>query len=216
MNPPEGGLASRAATSPALFNRCVLDWFGDWPDQAFFQVGMEFTQTLDLDVPTYAVPDIFPSTYRSLPSRPTHREAVVDSLVFVHQSLYEINAKLSKRQGRHNYATPRHFLDFISHYVHLYNEKREDLEEQQRHLNVGLEKLKDTVIKVEELRKSLALKKNQLQLKEDQANEKIKQMLTDEKEAEQKKAASLQIKADLKIQNKVSNSLFFLAFKSEL
>jgi len=25
MNPPEGGLASRAATSPALFNRCVLD-----------------------------------------------------------------------------------------------------------------------------------------------------------------------------------------------
>src|SRR6185437_5113500 len=28
--PPEGGLASRAATSPALFNRCVLDWFGDW------------------------------------------------------------------------------------------------------------------------------------------------------------------------------------------
>lgn len=38
MNPPEGGLASRAATSPALFNRCVLDWFGDWSDQAFFQV----------------------------------------------------------------------------------------------------------------------------------------------------------------------------------
>ncbi|KAG8726841.1 Cytoplasmic dynein 1 heavy chain 1 [Ceratobasidium sp. 414] len=35
MNPPENGLASRAATSPALFNRCVLDWFGDWPDQAF-------------------------------------------------------------------------------------------------------------------------------------------------------------------------------------
>ncbi len=29
MNPPENGLASRAATSPALFNRCVLDWFGD-------------------------------------------------------------------------------------------------------------------------------------------------------------------------------------------
>ena len=28
MNPPEEGLATRAATSPALFNRCVLDWFG--------------------------------------------------------------------------------------------------------------------------------------------------------------------------------------------
>lgn len=35
MNPPENGLASRAATSPALFNRCVLDWFSDWSNQAF-------------------------------------------------------------------------------------------------------------------------------------------------------------------------------------
>ncbi|CAO0793713.1 unnamed protein product [Mucor circinelloides] len=202
MNPPEGGLASRAATSPALFNRCVLDWFGDWPDQAFYQVGMEFTRTLDLDVPNFAPALNFPIAYRNLPIPPSHREAVVNALVYVHQSLYEINAKLSKRQGRHNYATPRHFLDFISHYVRLYNEKREDLEEQQRHLNVGLEKLKDTVIKVEELRKSLAIKKNQLELKEAQANEKIKQMLADEKITEQKKADSLEIKKNLKIQNR--------------
>ncbi|KAI7869607.1 dynein heavy chain [Mucor mucedo] len=202
MNPPEGGLASRAATSPALFNRCVLDWFGDWPDQAFYQVGIEFTKTLDLDVPNFSPSFNFPIAYRNLPIPPSHRQAVVNALVYVHQSLYEINAKLSKRQGRHNYATPRHFLDFISHYVRLYNEKREDLEEQQRHLNVGLEKLKDTVIKVEELRKSLAIKKNQLEKKEYQANEKIKQMLADEKEAEQKKADSYKIKSNLKIQNK--------------
>ncbi|CEG79219.1 Putative Dynein heavy chain [Rhizopus microsporus] len=67
-------------------------------------------------------------------------------------------------------------------------------------LNVGLEKLKDTVIKVEELRKSLAIKKNQLELKQNQANEKIKQMVEDEKEAERKKADSLVIKNNLKIQ----------------
>lgn len=50
MNPPENGLASRAATSPALFNRGVLDWFGAWPDQAFYEVGMEFTKSLNLDL----------------------------------------------------------------------------------------------------------------------------------------------------------------------
>ena len=38
MNPAEGGMAERAATSPALFNRCVLDWFGDWSKNALFQV----------------------------------------------------------------------------------------------------------------------------------------------------------------------------------
>ena len=40
-NSPENGLASRATTLPALFNRRVLDWFGDWPGQAFYQVGNE-------------------------------------------------------------------------------------------------------------------------------------------------------------------------------
>ena len=111
MNPPENGLASRAATSPALFNRCVLDWFGDWSDQAFYQVGMEFTHTLDLDLSSYSPPAIFPIAYRELSMPPLHRTAVVNALVHVHMSLYLINQRLSRRQGRYNYVTPRHYLD---------------------------------------------------------------------------------------------------------
>ena len=38
MNPAEDGLAGAAATSPALFNRCVLNWFGDWNSEALYQV----------------------------------------------------------------------------------------------------------------------------------------------------------------------------------
>ncbi|KAG0049018.1 hypothetical protein BGZ83_006135 [Gryganskiella cystojenkinii] len=202
MNPPEEGLASRAATSPALFNRCVLDWFGDWSDQAFFQVGQEFTTSLDLDRPHYNPPINFPTVYRNLPATPTHRHAIVNAFVYVHQSLYEINAKLSKRNGKRGYVTPRHYLDFIRHYVRLYNEKREDLEEQQRHLNVGLDKLKDTVVKVEELRKNLAIKKNELELKNRQANDKLQKMVADQQEAEKKKATSIEIQAALEAQNK--------------
>ncbi|OAQ30330.1 dynein heavy chain [Linnemannia elongata AG-77] len=201
MNPPEGGLASRAATSPALFNRCVLDWFGDWSDQAFFQVGQEFTTSLDLDRPNYNPPHKFPVVYRNLPAVPSHRHAIINAFVYVHQSLYEINAKLSKRNGKRGYVTPRHYLDFIRHYVRLYNEKREDLEEQQRHLNVGLDKLKDTVVKVEELRKSLAIKKNELEVKNRQANEKLQKMVADQQEAEKKKATSIEIQAALEVQN---------------
>ncbi|THH01513.1 hypothetical protein EW026_g1200 [Hermanssonia centrifuga] len=120
MNPPENGLASRAATSPALFNRCVLDWFGDC----------------------------------------------------------------------------------INHYVRLYNEKRDELEEQQRHLHVGLDKLRDTVTQVEDLRKSLAIKRSQLQAKDAEANEKLKRMVADQQEAEHKKAASIEIQAALVEQDK--------------
>lgn len=71
------------------------------------------------------------------------------------------------------------------------------MEEQQRHLHVGLDKLKDTVIQVEELRKSLAIKRTQLEAKSAEANEKLKRMVSDQQEAEQKKAASIEIQAAL-------------------
>ena len=30
MNPSNPDFSNRTASSPALFNRCVIDWFGDW------------------------------------------------------------------------------------------------------------------------------------------------------------------------------------------
>ena len=47
--------------------------------------------------------------------------------------------------------------------VKLYNERRSDLEEQQLHLNVNLEKIRETVDQVEELQASLSIKKNDLE-----------------------------------------------------
>ena len=48
-------------------------------------------------------------------------------------------------------------------WVKLYNEKRQDLEEQQLHLNVGLQKIRETVEQVEELQASLSIKKNEVE-----------------------------------------------------
>lgn len=200
MNPPEDGLSSKAATSPALFNRCVLNWFGDWSDQALFQVGTELTQSLDLDKPNFVAPDTLPIAYRELNLPPSHREAVVNCMVYIHYSLQRFNTKLLKQQGKVTFLTPRHFLDFVAQYVKLYNEKREDLEEQQRHLNVGLEKLRDTVDKVRDLRVSLAEKKGQLERKDAEANEKLQRMVADQREAEQRKTTSLEIQVALEKQ----------------
>jgi len=197
MNPPEDGLSSKAATSPALFNRCVLNWFGDWSDQALFQVGSELTQSVDLDRPGFVAPDNIPVAFHDLVRPPSHRDTVINAMVYVHHSLHRVNQRLQKQQGRVTFLTPRHFLDFVNQCVRLFNEKREDLEEQQRHLNVGLEKLKDTVDKVRDLRASLAQKKGQLERKDAQANEKLQRMVADQREAEQRKATSLEIQASL-------------------
>jgi dynein heavy chain 1 len=200
MNPPEGGLSSKAATSPALFNRCVLNWFGDWSDQALFQVGHELTQSIDLDKSQWQAPDTVPVAYRGLNLPPSHRETIINSMVYIHYSVARYNEKLLKQQKKLTFLTPRHFLDFVGQYVKLYTEKREDLEEQQRHLNVGLEKLRDTVDKVRDLRASLAEKKSQLEQKDAEANEKLQRMVADQREAEQRKNTSLEIQAALEKQ----------------
>ena len=48
-------------------------------------------------------------------------------------------------------------------WVKLYNEKRQDLEEQQLHLSIGLQKIRETVEQVEELQASLSIKKNEVE-----------------------------------------------------
>lgn len=200
MNPSSEGLKDRAATSPALFNRCVLNWFGDWSDEALFQVGREFTSKIDLERTGYKVPDYFPAAFPGLSLPPTHRGAIINAFVYVHQTLHKANARLAKRGGRTITITPRHFLDFIHHYVKLFNEKQEELEEQQLHLNVGLSKIQETVEQVEELQKSLALKSQELEAKNQAANAKLKEMLKDQQEAEKKKVQSHEIQAALRKQ----------------
>ncbi|KKY18692.1 putative dynein heavy chain [Phaeomoniella chlamydospora] len=202
MNPPQDGLGSKAATSPALFNRCVLNWMGDWSDQAFYQVGYELTQSIDLDKADFTAPDSIPIAYRGLSLPVSHRDAVVNAMVYIHDSLHRFNHKLEKQQGRSTSLTPRHYLDFMAQYVKLFTQKREDLEEQQRHLNVGLDKLRDTVDKVRDLRASLAQKKTQLEKKNAEANEKLQHMVIDQREAESRKAASLEIQTALEKQER--------------
>jgi len=202
MNPPEEGLSTRAATSPALFNRCVLNWFGDWSDQALFQVGLELTQPLDLDRGDFVAPDSIPLSYRGGNLSPAHRDTVVNAMVYIHHSLNRFNKRLEKQLGKITYLTPRHFLDFVAQYSKLYNEKHDNLEEQQRHLNVGLDKLRETVEKVRDLRKNLAGKKNQLVEKDREANEKLQNMINDQRQAEQRKSASLEIQLALDKQEK--------------
>lgn len=77
------------------FHRCVLNWFGDWSTDALYQVGKEFTSKMDLEKPNYKVPDYMPVVYDKLPQPPTHREAIVNGCVFVHQTLHQVRLHTS-------------------------------------------------------------------------------------------------------------------------
>jgi dynein heavy chain 1 len=139
MNPSqeEGGMQDRAATSPALFNRCVLDWFGDWSMEASYQVCSEFTMNLDLEKPDYQCPTTFPAMTKQISQAPTHREAVNNAFVYIHAAAKQASTKMRKTAGISTHITPRHLLEAVNQFVAIYKEKCTKLEEEKRHLGVG-------------------------------------------------------------------------------
>ena len=44
LNPNMPDYANRIMSAPALYNRCDIDWFGDWPDACLLQVAAELTK----------------------------------------------------------------------------------------------------------------------------------------------------------------------------
>jgi dynein heavy chain 1 len=211
MNPANPDFQNRSATSPALFNRCVVDWFGEWSPQALVQVGFEFTRNLDFGEAEHRVTasdeafvEICAAADETVPigSKSAHKlsihQGIVASMVYIHRSIHDLTAQLAKRgRGFSTYVTPRHYLDMIKHFVTLGEEKRNQLEEQQRHLNSGLRKLVETQQEVLHLQDALNEKKKDLEVKNRQANEKLEQMMVDQKRAEQKRDQSLKLGEDI-------------------
>lgn len=197
MNPSGDGLKERAATSPALFNRCVLNWFGDWDNTSLYQVGVQLTASIDMSHPEYTPPMAMTRCCDILPDQMEYHHAVINAFVHVHNAVRKINETETKKGHQVSALTPRHFLDFIQHYSKLFREKREELEEEQRHLDIGLQKIKETEEQVQELQKSLTGKSKELEEKKHAANNKLQQMMEDQKKAENEKSLSEKLSKEL-------------------
>merc|ERR1712194_96276 len=110
MNPANPDFKGRGATSPALFNRCIVDWFGDWSSEALHQVAYEFTKNIPV-------------------SSPEQHQIISDNVVSIHEAVEEANQQLKKAAKKFNFIAPRDFLDFINHFRKLNEEKRVSIQE---------------------------------------------------------------------------------------
>jgi dynein heavy chain 1 len=110
-----------------------------------------------------------------------------------------VNDVERKRSHKAIAITPRHYLDFIKHYTGLFGEKRQGLEDEKIHINIGLRKILETQEQVKELQ-SLNAKRIELSEKKQAAEAKLKQMLSDQNEAEMEKKVSESLQGELKKQ----------------
>ena len=198
MNPSGGEWKNRSTTSPALFNRCVVDWFGSWSDKALAEVGKEFTIRLDMGDAESAggswgingehLMARVASAFEGVAQGGLH-QAVVSALVQFHsiaQDISEESAASASSTSR-TFLSPRDYLALIHNFTSIVNREREKVEDEQLHVNAGLSKLKQTQENVAELKTGLAAKTIELREKETLANNKLQQMVADQNEAQKRK-----------------------------
>lgn len=212
INPSGGDWESRSTTSPALFNRCVVDWFGTWSNQAMAEVAREFTSRLDMgevesaggswgigsgEVLMKEVQGAFEGkNFGSL------RHAVVAALVNLHRIAKETAdlAAAETTSVTRTFLSPRDYLALIHNFVSCLNDRREKVEDEQLHVNAGLEKLKQTQQNVSDLKSGLGAKTAELKDKEALANEKLRQMVADQNEAEKRKDEAEKVSCEVRKQ----------------
>eukprot|EP00762_Andalucia_godoyi_P003304 ANDGO_06532.mRNA.1 Dynein heavy chain len=196
MNPSNPDFTNRTATSPALFNRCVVDWFGDWNELALSQVASEFVSRIDLSQCfASAAEEGLMDHFKRLSSDQYEQEsafsvAASQSLVGLHDTGSSVGAVFTRRQGVSFFVTPRHFLDLIRHFERIMLEKSAQILDQQLHVTRGLEKLGQAELEVASLKASLKEYEERLAEKSHAANQKLSQMMVEQREAEEKKKTS--------------------------
>ena len=197
MNPANPDFSNRTASSPALFNRWVIDWFGEWDEQSLWQVAKEFTKDIEL------IDESF-DNYNSQDEtgddeiNPKHA-SLISSVVNIHSAVKLANTRLSRNAKKYNFITPRDYLDFIRHFISVLSSKKESLQEQELHLNTGLEKLKETEAEVINLQQNVLVKiQAELEIKNTEANRKLTLMLEEQNIAEKSREASIKTSEEVK------------------
>jgi dynein heavy chain 1 len=181
MNPLSPDFSNRAASSPALYNRCVIDWFGDWSREGLWQVANKLTEYVELR------PENFKAMRNKELDHDFMHHSIVEIITSFHIIVKDLNTRLMKSAKKFNYVTPRDFLDFIKHFTQLQKEKNEELIEQQVHINKGLEKIVETEKTVGELKVSLGGKEVELNKKQIETKAKFDKIMEDTETARKRK-----------------------------
>ncbi|MEE6518535.1 hypothetical protein FKM82_029593 [Ascaphus truei] len=106
MSPVGDTLRTRCRNFPGLVNNTGIDWFLPWPPQALYAVAKSFLGENPL----------IPSQYS---------EPVTSHVVMVHDSVGKYSKTFQQKLRRSNYVTPKNYLDFISTYSRLLEEKNQ-------------------------------------------------------------------------------------------
>ncbi|XP_006880447.1 PREDICTED: dynein heavy chain 11, axonemal [Elephantulus edwardii] len=179
-------LRVRARKFPAIVNCTAIDWFHEWPQEALVSVSRRFIEEIK-------------------GIEPLNREAISLFMAHVHTSVNEMSTRYYQNERRHNYTTPKSFLEQISLFKNLLEKKQNEVSQKREHLVNGIQKLKTTASQVEDLKARLASQEAELQLRNLDAEALITKIgLQTEKVSREKAIADAEEQKVAAIQTEVS------------
>ncbi|KAG5856708.1 hypothetical protein ANANG_G00010770 [Anguilla anguilla] len=146
LSPVGSALRVRARHFPALVNCTAIDWFHQWPPEALQSVSRRFIQEIE-------------------GIEPRVQESISLFMAHVHTSVNRASEKYRRNERRHNYTTPKSFLQQITLYGNLLGRRRTELGRKMERVLSGLQKLQTTASQVEELKVKLSSQEVELNLK---------------------------------------------------
>ncbi|XP_017580699.2 dynein heavy chain 10, axonemal [Pygocentrus nattereri] len=184
MSPVGDVLRTRCRNFPGLVNNTGIDWFLPWPLQALHAVAQSFLGASPM------IPD-------------AHTEGVIGHVCMVHGSVGEYSKFFQQKLRRSNYVTPKNYLDFISTYSNLLEDKDQYILAQCKRLEGGLDKLKEASVQLAELNTKLAEQKVVLAEKSSACESLLQEISTNTAVAEEKKTLAEDKAKEIEEQNKV-------------
>uniref|UniRef100_A0A7S0KGL4 Dynein-1, subspecies f n=1 Tax=Micromonas pusilla TaxID=38833 RepID=A0A7S0KGL4_MICPS len=177
MSPVGDTLRTRCRNFPGMVNNTVIDWFTPWPEDALRSVSEVFLRDLDM-------PDEF-------------RETITEHMVLTHQSVRDYSVKFYDQLRRHNYVTPKNYLDFIANYQKSLTTQRKLNTDYTNRLDGGLQKLMMAAEDVAQMQKELAAQKIVVQAKTVEVQELLEVITKNTAEVEEKQTAAATKEAQL-------------------
>ncbi|CAF3823814.1 unnamed protein product, partial [Adineta steineri] len=160
---------------PALINNTTIDYFARWPQQAL-----------------YAVAEHFISDFKLITNE--FKNNIIEHMIMVHESANFYCDLYTEKMHRSAYATPKNYLDFIHTFIQLYKQKKDDLLKQAERLNVGIIRIDEASILIQEMDRKLEKQRKELAIKTQKCDDLLSEITTLTAKQTERKSRALEKK----------------------
>ena len=135
FSPIGDAFRTRVRMFPSIVNCCTIDWFQEWPQDALLWLARKFLNTIEMDEKT--------------------REKCVEMVQYYHSSTSKWAKIFLNKLKRNYYVTPTSYIELITTFKKLLDEKRKEVSADIFKYENGYEKIIDTEKSVEGMQKNL-------------------------------------------------------------